>query len=124
METIEEIIENWKAANVLIDENSGYVYEKDCTIGGDLNAPAGCEIIMTMCDNYTHKDGVFFGSSHVGLFYARHQGENADQNAKNIERMRFRLELEQFTDAYVDFRRSKLQNLRNDGHQIEFRLPI
>ena len=121
MKTIAEIIEEWKATQISIEEDCEYAFEKDCDFEENPKKPTECKITMKLCDKYTHKNGVFLGWTNVAVFLTEHQ--NGDLTLRAIENQQFYECLKEFTDDGVNFRRKELRELREAGECITFK-PI
>ena len=118
MKTIAEIIEEWKAVRIPIVAECKYTYEKDCEFEENPKKPTECKITMTLRDNYTHRNGVFSGWAHVGIFLTEHQ--NGDLTLRAVENQQFSECLKKFTRDGVNFRRNELRECRDAGEKISF----
>ena len=118
MKTIAEIIEEWKAIRIPIEEDCEYAFEKDCDFEENPQKPTECKITMKLRDKYSHRNGVFCGWAGVDVFLTEHQ--NGDLTLRAIENQQFYQCLKKFTEEGVNFRRKELCELREAGESITF----
>lgn len=118
MKTIADIINEWKAITIPLEDGCKFNFEKDCEFEERKEFPMECRIIVKLRDKFTYYNGTFHEKAFLDFFETSHQSES-DPTVKAIENKLFENFLNKYTENSVNARRKEIQELRECG-QVSF----